>query len=113
MLVASVIGVVVTCTMALSFPVPLTALMKVVAGAVEPAVTFPVESTVANAVVLDHVMLGAGVLINESLASNTESTKRIVLSCRTRDVSSVVGCSLTLAPACCTVTELGAKKDWK
>src|SRR2546430_15141711 len=89
-----------------------TALMMVVLG-LAPAVTFPVESTVANAVVLDHVTLGAGLLINESLASNTESTKRIVLSCRTRDVSSVVGWSLTLAPACCTVTELGAKNDWK
>src|SRR5690242_511567 len=81
--------------------------------ALAPAVTTPAVSTVASAVVLDQVTLGAGLRISESLASNTESIIRIVLSCSTRDVSTVVGCSFTRAPNWWTVTELGAKKLWK
>src|SRR3989442_4799050 len=85
-------------TSALSFPLPLTALIKV-APAPAPACTTPFVSTVAELVVEDQTMLGGGERSSESLASNTESMKRIESLTRICDESIVVGCSLTRAAA--------------
>src|SRR5947208_10984979 len=102
-------AVVMISTYALSSTVSFTALMYV-DPAVAPAVTRPLASTVAEAVLEDHVIVGAGARSSESLASYTESMNRIVPRVRMRDVSRVIGCSLIRAGACRTCRTYAAHR---